>query len=93
MPIKNKKLKTKIENLEVCLEKLKRLDSENNWPDKLFLLQQRYNFSNEDLSTLLGVSLKTIDRYESGEKTPPPSMQILISLLCEDYTVEEWLDS
>lgn len=52
--------------------------NELKWYENLKLLRERMGFSQKELSDKLGISNRTLQRYESGESEP--TLSILINL-------------
>ena len=62
--------------------------NELKWYENIKLLRERMNLSQKDLSERLGISNRTLQRYESGESEPTISVLIKLSQLY-DVSIDE----
>lgn len=54
-----------------------------NWNENLRLCRERHGYLQKELSNILGISERTLQRYESGENEPTVSLLLKLSKLYE----------
>lgn len=52
-----------------------------SWNESLRLCREQHNYSQRELSDLIGISERTLQRYESGESEPTVSILLKLSKL------------
>ena len=55
----------------------------NTWNENMRLCRERYNYSQKELSAMLNVSERTLQRYESGMSEPTLSILLNLSKIYE----------
>ena len=57
------------------------------WNENIRMYRERYNYSQKELSMMLGISERTLKRYEAGESEPTISILLKLSKIY-DATID-----